>query len=157
MNDIKIGLALVMLCLAFGIGMGVSFGLNEDMFQDRIAAGIAANPDVHDERSAGGIWRYAQRAHFHATGIAAFSLGLLMFLLKSDMRAGTKKVTSVLIGLGGLYPLAWFNMYLVAPAIGRGPAHDHILTEVFTWVGVGGLVIGFLMLCANLFLGAMRE
>jgi len=157
MNDIRIGLALVMLCLAFGIGLGVSFGVNEDIYKDRIAELVAANPEVHNESSAGGIWRYAQRAHFHATGIAAFSLGLLLFLLKSDMRAGRKRLTSILIGLGGLYPLAWFNMYLVAPTIGRGPAHDHLLTEIFTWVGVGGLVIGFLMLCANLFLGALKD
>jgi hypothetical protein len=157
MNDIKIGLALVMLCLAFGIGVGVSFGISEDMYKDRIAELVAANPQVHDASSQSGIWRYAQRAHFHATGIAAFSLGLLLFLLKSDMKAGTKKITSILIGLGGLYPLAWFNMYLVAPTIGRGPAHSHILTELFTWVGVGALVIGFLMLCANLFLGALKE
>ena len=157
MNDIKLGLALVMLCLAFGIGLGVSFGINEDMYKDRIAEQVAAHPDVHDETSTSKIWRYAQRAHFHATGIAAFSLGLLLFLLKSDMRASTRKLTSILIGLGALYPLAWFNMYLLAPSIGRGPAHDHIVTEILTWVGVGGLVIGFLVLCANLFLGALKE
>lgn len=156
MNDIKIGLALVMLCLAFGIGLGVTFGINEDMFKERIAEQVAANPSVHDESSNSKIWRYAQRAHFHATGISAFSLGLLLLLLHANMKAGTRKITSILIGLGGLYPLAWFNMYLFAPAIGRGPAHDHILTEIFTYVGVGALVIGFLMLCANLFLGALK-
>jgi hypothetical protein len=157
-GEIRIGLALVMLCLAFGIGMGVTFGINEDMYKDRIAEVVAANPQAHgDSDPSASIWRYAQRAHFHATGIAAFSIGLLLLLASADMKSGTRKVTSILIGLGGLYPLAWFNMYLVAPAIGRGPAHSHILTEVFTWVGVGGLVIGFLMLSGNLFLGLFRE
>ena len=73
-GEIKLGLALVMLGLAFGIGMGISFGVNEDMYKDRITEQVAAHPAVHDEDSVSKIWRYAQRAHFHATGIAAFSL-----------------------------------------------------------------------------------
>jgi hypothetical protein len=157
MNDIKIGLALVMLCLAFGIGMGITFGVNEDMYKNRIAEQVAANPQVHDESSESKIWRYAQRAHFHATGIAAFSLGLLLLLLQADMKAGTRKLASILLGLGALYPLAWFNMYLLAPSIGRGAAHHHIMTEVFTYIGVGGLVLGLLMLLANLYGGLFRS
>ena len=155
--SIKIGLALVLLCLSFGIGMGITFGINEDMYKDRIAEQVAANPTVHSERSESGIWRYAQRAHFHATGIAAFSLGLVILLMFADMGAGRKKLASILIGLGGLYPLAWFNMYLVAPSIGRGAAHDHILTEMFTYIGVGGLVLGMAMLMANLFFGLFSK
>ncbi|GJL66153.1 MAG: hypothetical protein NPIRA05_11240 [Nitrospirales bacterium] len=75
LSTVKIGLALVLLGLLFGVGMGIVFGVNEDLFKDYIAQGITANPDVHDAKSPDKIWRYAQRAHFHATGIAAFSLG----------------------------------------------------------------------------------
>jgi hypothetical protein len=137
--------------------MGISFGVNEDMYKDRIAEQVLANPEVHDAASKDKIWRYAQRAHFHATGIAAFSMGLIILLMFSDMKTGMKKVSSLLIGLGGFYPLAWFSMYILAPTIGRGPAHHHVMTEMFTYVGVGGLVLGALMLFANLFAGLLRE
>ena len=157
LNAVKMGLALVLLCLSFGVGMGITFGVNEDMYKDRIAEQVQANPAVHDASSNGKIWRYAQRAHFHATGIAAFSLGLIILLMFCDMKAGTKKLSSILIGLGGLYPLAWFNMYLLAPSIGRGAAHNHWMTEMFTYIGVGGLLIGLLMLMANLFVGLFRS
>jgi hypothetical protein len=154
---VKIGLAMVLLCLSFGVGMGITFGVNEDMYKSRIAEQVAANPSVHDQSSESKIWRYAQRAHFHATGIAAFSLGLIILIMFSSMKAGSKKLSSILVGLGGFYPLAWFSMYLLAPSIGRGAAHSHLTTEMFTYIGVGGLVLGMLMLIASLFLGMLNE
>lgn len=156
-KPIKLGLALVLLGLLFGIGLGISFGVREEAFEDYIAEGIAAHPEVHDAKSADKIWRYAQRAHFHATGIAAFSIGLLLLLAGSNMVAWLKQLSAGLIGLGGLYPLAWFNMFLTAPAIGRSAAHAHILTETLTYVGVGGLLLGLAILLANLFLGAFSQ
>jgi len=156
-KPIKLGLALVLLGLLFGIGLGISFGVREEAFEDYIAEGIAAHPEVHDAKSADKIWRYAQRAHFHATGIAAFSIGLLLLLSGSNMVAWLKQLSAALIGLGGLYPLAWFNMFLTAPAIGRSAAHAHILTEALTYVGVGGLLLGIAILLANLFLGAFSQ
>ena len=154
---VKIGLAMVLLLLIFGVGMGISFGVNEDIYKSYIAEGIQEHPDVHDEKSQDKIWRYAQRAHFHATGIAAFSLGLVILLMLSGMKARMKTVSAVLIGLGGLYPFAWFTMYRLAPSIGRGAAHDHFLTELFTYVGVGCLSLGMIMLIANLFFGLFEE
>ena len=90
-KPIKLGLALVLLGLLFGIGLGISFGVREEAFEDYIAEGIAAHPEVHDAKSADKIWRYAQRAHFHATGIAAFSIGLLLLLAGSNMVAWLKQ------------------------------------------------------------------
>lgn len=157
LQKVKIGLALVLLSLAFGVGMGISFGLNEDAYKSYIAEQVQAHPEVHDEKSKDKIWRYAQRAHFHATGIAAFSLGLIILVMFSSMKAGLKTVSSILIGMSGFYPLAWFSMFMLAPAIGRNPAHHHFLTELFTYAGVGGLIVGALMLIANLFLGLLKE
>jgi hypothetical protein len=157
MQTVKGGLGLVLLGLAFGVGMGIVFGINEDVFKDNITQGIAANPEVHDAKSAGKIWRYAQRAHFHATGIAGFSLGLLILIMASELKPGYKKVSSVFLGLGSLYPLSWMGMFVLAPSIGRGPAHDHFLTEIFAYTGVGRLVLGGSILCANLFLGFFRD
>ncbi len=144
--DIRPGLVLVLLSLLFGIAMGIGFGVNEDYFKDRIAEGIVNYPAVHDEKSQAKIWRYAQRAHFHATGISAFSIGLLLLLGATRLKAPVKNLASFLIGLGGLYPLGWLSMFVLAPSIGRSAAHHHILTESLSYVGVGGLLAGLLIL-----------
>ena len=156
LTTVKAGLFLVMLTLIFGIGMGVVFGVNEDAVKSYITEGVAAHPDVHDDQSSGKIWRYAQRAHFHATGIAAFSIGLLLLIMHSSLGRKLKAVAAVLVGLGGVYPLAWFSMFILAPSIGRSAAHHHIVTEMFTYIGEGGFLTGISNLCANHFLGMFR-
>ena len=140
LNTVKAGLFLVMLTLIFGIGMGVVFGVNEDAVKSYITEGVAAHPAVHDDQSSSKIWRYAQRAHFHATGIAAFSIGLLLLIMHSSLGSKLKAVAAILVGLGGVYPLAWFSMFVLAPSIGRSAAHHHIVTEMFTYIGVGALL-----------------
>jgi len=156
LSSVRIAILLVLASLLFGIVMGIGFGVNEDYFKDYINTGIAANPEVHDQKSATKIWRYAQRAHFHSTGIAAFSLGLVILIAMSSMKRGMKKTSSILVGLGSLYPLSWFSMFMLSPAIGRSAAHNHILTELFTYVSIGGLLAGLALLLGNLFLGMFR-
>lgn len=157
LSIVKAGLAIVLLGLFFNIGLGVTFGVNEDVFKDYVAEGIAAHPELHSETSQDKIWRYAQRAHFHAGGIAAFCLALIILLMYSDLKSPLKKISSILIGLGSFYPLAWLSMFFLSPSIGRGAAHDHLLTELFTYIGVGGLLIGSFLLVANLFLGFFKQ
>ncbi len=154
---VKAGLAIVLVGLFFSVALGISFAVNEDIYKDYVADGIAANPAVHDEDSEDKIWRYAQRTHFHAGGIAAFCLGLIILVMFSDLPRKLQRTSSILIGLGSLYPLAWLCMFFLAPSIGRGAAHDHVLTLLFTIVGVGGLLVGSFFLIANLFLGKFRE
>ena len=157
LSTIKLGLALVLFGLTFGIIMGIGLGVNEDSFKNFIADGIATHPQVHDAKSQDKIWRYAQRAHFHSTGIAAFSIGLLLLVSVSTLGCKLKTITSTLIGLGFLYPFSWFTMFLLAPSIGRSAAHSHIITEAFTYIGVGALVIGLMILVANIFFGMMSS
>ncbi len=156
-SSVKAGLAIVLIGLFFSIGMGISFGVNEDAYQDYVAEGVAAHPELHNEASAGKIWRYALRSHFHAGGIAAFSLGLILLVMFSNLQRRLQRISSILIGLGSFYPLAWLSMFFLSPSIGRGAAHEHILTKLFTIVGVLGLLIGSLILVANLFFGFFRE
>ncbi len=157
LKQIKFGLALVMLGLLFGVGLGITFGANEDLFSDYVAQGIAAHPGLHDAKSPEKIWRYAQRAHFHANGIAAFSIGLLLLVAASSLKEKLKTASSILIGLGSFYPLSWFTMFLVAPSLGREAAHSYPLTQLFVFTGVVGLVFGLAILLANLFLGLFSE
>lgn len=155
--NVKIGLAIVILGLLFGIGLGITFGINEEMFEHYIAQGIALHPELHDANSPEKIWRYAQRAHFHATGIAAFSIGLLLLVSASNLKQSLKPITAILISLASLYPYAWFTMFIVAPSIGRDAAHAHPVTELFTFIGVGGLLLGIAILLANIFIGLFSE
>jgi hypothetical protein len=157
LSAVKVGLAIVLLGLFFSIALGISFGVNEDAFKDYVAEGIAAHPEVHDEDSKDKIWRYAQRAHFHAGGVSAFCLGLIILLMFSKLRPELRSVSSILIGLGSFYPLAWLSMFFLAPSIGRDPAHEHILTQLLTYVGVGGILLGSFFLLANLFLGLFKD
>jgi hypothetical protein len=157
LKRVKVGLALVLFGLLFGVIMGMTFGINEDIFKNYITEGIAANPQVHDAKSPDKIWRYAQRAHFHATGIAAFALALIPLVIFSDLRPKMKTASSVALGLSSFYPFSWLTMFVLAPSIGRGAAHSHVLTEIFASIGVGGLLLGCFLLLANLFLGLFRE
>ena len=157
LSAVKAGLAIVLLGLFFSVALGISFGVNEDAFKDYVAEGIAAHPEVHDEKSKDKIWRYAQRTHFHAGGIAAFCLGLIILVIFSDLRPALRKVSSILIGLGSFYPLAWLSMFFLAPSIGRDLAHEHILTKLLTFVGVGGILLGSFFLLGNLFLGLFKD
>ncbi len=157
LSAVKVGLAIVLLGLFFSIALGISFGVNEDAFKDYVAEGIAAHPEVHDEDSKDKIWRYAQRAHFHAGGVSAFCLGLIILLMFSKLRPKLRSISSILIGLGSFYPLAWLSMFFLAPSIGRDPAHEHILTQLLAYVGVGGILLGSFFLLANLFLGLFKD
>ena len=150
LKNVRPGLALAILTLVFGIVMGISFGANEAGYEKWIAQGIAAHPELHDADSPGKIWRYAQRAHFHATGIAAFSLGLILVVALSGLRTKLKKITSTLIGLSGFYPLAWFSTFYLSPGLGRDAAHSAPITEIFVLIGVGGLLSGLGILIAHL-------
>lgn len=157
LSSVKIGLAIVLLGLFFSVGMGISFGVNEDAYKNYVAAGVAAHPELHNASSEDKIWRYAQRTHFHAGGIAAFALGLIILVTLADMSAKIKTRASILISLSSFYPLAWLSMFFLSPGLGRGAAHEHILTKLFTLIGVGGLLLGSFFLLANLFFGYFRS
>ncbi|MEQ1650349.1 MAG: hypothetical protein ABL898_17355 [Hyphomicrobiaceae bacterium] len=156
-KTVRLGAALTLLGLSFGIGLGVAFGMFEDTFKNFIANGIKAMPAVHDAASKDKIWRYVQRAHFHAAGVGGFSLGLIFLVTMSSLRPKMKSLSAALIGMGSLYPLAWLNMFFMAPSIGREPAHANLVTEIFTFVGVGGLLLGMAILFANLFLDVWAD
>ncbi len=156
-NTVKIGLFLVMMSLLFGIALGIIFGVAEDSVKSYISENVASHAEIHDDKSKAKIWRYAQRTHFHATGISAFSLGLIFLIMFSTLTKQWKMISSFLVGLGGLYPLSWFTMFLIAPFIGREAAHDHLITEIFAYSGTAGLLLGILLLSANLFLGKFKE
>jgi hypothetical protein len=154
---IKIGLLITLLSLIFSVGIGVVFGANEKVFKDYISKNIEMNQSLHDEQSSSKIWRYAQRSHFHAGGIAAYSLALLLIILFSKMKDSYKKLSSIMIGLGTLYPLSWFVMFLMAPHIGREAAKHNLLTESIVYISMVGFVVGLVILMGSLFFNSFNE
>ncbi|MFA9240399.1 MAG: hypothetical protein ACEQSQ_11015 [Candidatus Paceibacteria bacterium] len=154
---IKIGLLITLLSLLFGIGLGIVFGAKEEVFKNYISQNIQANPTLHDDKSKDKIWRYVQRAHFHSTGIAAYSLALLLIILVSKMKTNAKSFSSTMIGIGTLYPLSWYLMFYLAPQIGRDAAHNHILTESIVYISTGAFLIGLFMIFSSIFLDKFNE
>ena len=74
-----------------GVKISILFGAIEEMFHKRIEAGLALNTQLKQivdplekEAKLGSEaeknWCYYQRFHFHATGIVAMMMGLLLFL-----------------------------------------------------------------------------
>lgn len=130
-----------------GVFIAILFGANEELFHKRIEAGLQNNVKIqsivdakeksekikaeHDKN-----WRYYQRYHFHANGIAAVSLALLTLLAFVQ---GSKKqimIASYMISVGGfLYPFVWLFAGLYGPEMGRNEAK-----EAFAFFGyMGGI------------------
>jgi hypothetical protein len=122
-----------------------------------IANGIAAHPTRHDAKSQDAIWRYVLRAPFHATGIGAFSIGLILIVAMSDLSVLMKKWTSLLIGLGSFYPAAWYTTFYLSPSLGRRAAHEHWITLTLVYVAIPSLVAGMAIMPANLYFGFVRS
>ena len=156
-GSLKLGLVLSMLTLIFGISMGILFGANEDGVQEYISEGIAAHQSLHDAGSQDKIWRYAQRAHFHATGVSAFALVLILITGFTSLSRRGKFAASTLIGVGSFYPFAWFTTFLLAPSLGRDAAHEAFVTEAITAVSIACLTVGIAMVMYGLLTARSRD
>jgi hypothetical protein len=153
-SDLRVGLVLSMLTLIFGITMGVMFGTNEDGVKQFISDGIASHPAQHDAKSESKIWRYAQRSHFHATGVGGFALVLVLVTGLTSLPRKMKFVAATLIGVGSFYPMAWLSMFLLSLPLGRDGAHHAAITELITYLTVASLSAGILLLMVGLLLPA---
>lgn len=140
---------LALCSIVGGVFISILFGLNEDLFKSRIDAGLERNVKIQQisdlaERTSKmkaeseKNWRYYQRYHFHATGIGAMMMGVLLFL--SLLKAPQKSVTiaSYMIAIGGtLYPFVWLFAGIYGPEMGRTEAK-----EAFAFFGyMGGVFL----------------
>ncbi len=140
-----------------GVFIAILFGVNEDFFKDRIAAGLQQNAKVMELRKVEAPdteatvmkylaaetdknWRYYQRFHFHSTGIGAMSLAILVVLLL--LAAPTKQtlMASYLVAIGGfLYPFVWLLAGIYGPILGRSAAKETF--AIFGYMG-GVFMVG---------------
>lgn len=151
------GVALVFAELAFGLVLGVLFDLDGRLFGDFIVRATADHWELFDKAHPGEMWRYIHAAHSHATGMAAFSLGLLVLTMCSSLGRALKRLVSILIGLGGLYPFTWLTVFLLAPGLGPVLAREHAFTLLLKVFGLGGLLLGLGLLAGNLFFGLFGD
>ena len=149
---------LAILSIVGGVGISILFAVNEDFFKNKISAGLESNqkiqaildPIVKAEKTKSEEeknWRYYQRFHFHATGIGAMMLGLLLVLLKLNAPSLQVKIASYLTAVGGtLYPYVWLFAGVYGPSMGRSEAKEAF--AIFGYMGgvflLGVLFTGFL-------------
>ena len=150
----KIPFLIAVAAMAGGVFIAILFGVNEEMFKNRIAAGLKHNVEIQaiadpDEKAAklesetSKDWRYYQRYHLHATGIGAMMLGLLLLLGRLEAPYKLKAIASYLVAVGGfLYPLVWLFAAIYGPQMGR-----HEAKEAFAIFGYSGgfFLVGILL------------
>lgn len=122
----SLGLALAVLTLLFGQGLGIVFGLNEDAIKSRLKSSASEVRDtvyMGDDAAIKAVldksWVYMQRAHLHAGGMGTTALALTVLVgLLGASRRWTMAV-GLGLGAGGLgYSVFWMWAGFRAPALG---------------------------------------
>lgn len=149
------------LTLLFGFGMGIVFGVNEDAIKSRLKASATAGRETVFRGDDAAIkyvlersWVYMQRAHLHAGGLGATSVGLILLLVALGTSARWTRAISLGLGCGGLsYSIYWLWAGFRAPALGgTGAAKDSL-----KWLAMpaSGIVVLSTLAVAGLLVAAL--
>lgn len=150
----RIPYVIAILTLIGGVFISILFGANEDYFKDKINEGLKKNEKVNQiqdpvekeavlKTEADKNWRYYQRFHFHATGIGAMIMGVLLFISFLSAPERIKAITSFAVSIGGfLYPFIWLFAAIYGPEIGRGAAKEKF--AIFGYMG-GLFLVGLIL------------
>jgi hypothetical protein len=155
----KIPFFLALLSMIGGVFIAILFGVNEEMFIRKIEAGLEKNVKIQQildpsekeskiKSETEKNWRYYQRFHFHATGIGAMMIGILLLLLQLNISAKAFYFPAYLVSIGGfLYPFVWLFAALYGPEMGRSEAKEAF--AIFGYMGgvflVGGVWASILL------------
>jgi len=156
---LRIGIALSLITLLFGFGLGGSFGAFEDTIKASLQQSAMAVKDIvydGDEAAMGKVtsksWTYMKRAHLHANGLGTSSLVLILLLATVPASTTIRRFVAGALGAGALgYSSFWLFAARRAPAMGS----THDAKESLSWLAVpsAGLclvgVIAVLVLFAN--------
>ncbi len=156
----RIPFFLALLSIVGGVFISILFAVNEDLFQKNITAGLEKNVKIQSitdatEKAAkmkgeqDKNWRYYQRFHFHATGIGAMMMGILLLLAGLKAPKNLVTIASYMVAVGGfLYPFVWLFAGIYGPEMGRSEAKEAF--AIFGYMGgvflVGGILSMFLSL-----------
>lgn len=134
--NIKFPFMISLLGIVLGIFIAILFGINEDIFKDRISKGIEQNPKYqsmsstveqaeYKKKEEEKNWRYYQRYHFHSTAINSMSIALILLVLIVNISTPIQIYLSYMISISGLlYPFIWLFAGIFGPLIGRGVAKE---------------------------------
>jgi uncharacterized membrane protein YebE (DUF533 family) len=143
-----VGLLLAVFTILFGQGMGIVFGLNEDLIKSRLKADAAEVQETiyQDDMVASKAvvdksWNYMQRAHLHAGGMGTTAVALITVLCLVGASRKINALISLALGAGGLgYSVFWMWAGFKAPALGSTGAAK----ESLKWLAMpssGGYVL----------------
>lgn len=150
----RIPYVIAILTLIGGVFISILFGANEDYFKDKINEGLKKNEKVNQiqdpiekaavlKSEADKNWRYYQRFHFHATGIGAMIMGVLLFISFLSAPERIKAISSFAVSIGGfLYPFVWLFAAIYGPEMGREAAKETF--AVFGYMG-GLFLLGLVL------------
>ena len=152
------------LTLLFGFGLGIVFGLNEDMIKSRLKASAAeVRESVYHGNDAAiktvleKSWGYMQRAHLHASGLGAMAVGLILLVSLLGTSPGLTRAISLGLGAGGLgYSAFWLWVGFRAPALGGTGAAK----ESLKWLAMpssGAVVLATAAVAALLIIAIVRR
>jgi hypothetical protein len=144
----SVGLLLAVFTILFGQGMGIVFGLNEDLIKSRLKADAAEVQGTlyQDDKLASKAvvdksWNYMQRAHLHAGGLGTSAISLIIVLCVVGAPRLVTALVSLALGAGGLgYSIFWMWAGFRAPGLGSTGAAK----ESLKWLAMpssGGFVL----------------
>jgi len=159
-----IGLLLAVFTLLFGFGLGIVFGLNEGIIKTRLKTSAAEVRDTvyrGDDAAIKAVldksWVYFQRAHLHAGGLGATSVGLILVVVLLGTGPGLTRLISLGLGGGGLgYSVFWLWAGLRAPGLGSTGAAK----ESLKWLAMpssGAVVVATLAVAVLVVVAILRR
>ena len=150
----KFPFILTITSMILGVFIAILFGVNEHLFKDKISQDLNNNQKIMSivdegkreakiKAESSKNWRYYQRFHFHSTGIASMTLGVLILLSFSMGSSVLKLVASYMVSIGGfLYPFIWLFAAMYGPIMGRTAAKESF--AIFGYMG-GVFLLGLLV------------
>ncbi len=158
----SVGLVLAILTILFGQGMGIVFGLNEDLIKSRLkdaAAEVQGTIHKDDQVASKAVvdkaWSYMHRAHLHAGAMGTSAVTLITVLCIVGVSRPVTALVSAVLGAGGLgYALFWIWAGFRAPALGSTGAAK----ESLNWLAMpsaGGFVLATVAVLAAVLVGTL--
>ena len=140
MRAASLGLALAVITVLFGQGMGIVFGLNEDTIKGRLRESATTARDTVYKADDAAIkavldksWVYMQRAHLHAGGMGTSAVVLIMLVGLLEISRRMVAAIGIGLGAGGLgYSPYWMWAGFRAPAVGGTNAAK----ESLAWLAI---------------------
>lgn len=131
---------LALLTLLYGFGLGAAFGTAEDGMKgslktsaqevyETVYKGDKAEMSKVTDKS----WTYFKRAHLHANGMGAASLGMIILLSLLKGQSVMRMITAIGLGAGALgYSLFWLFAGMMAPGLGS----TGLAKETLAWLAI---------------------